>query len=251
MSASTFSRRQILTAGAAATAASVALRPSAAAARELKGAVDDPWLPHQADAPAPLEKAGYVFFTPKEAAFIEAATERLIPEDDLGPGAKACNVPLFIDHQLAGAYGRAGAWYMQGPWAKGEDTQGFQSRMPPAALYRVAIEAVDQRAMSSRGGKLFADLEGDAQDAMLSDLEAGKIDLGGADAKTFFKMLWQNTKEGMFSDPIYGGNKDMAGWKLIGFPGVRYDFRDVIDNPNKPYTLPPVSMQGQPAWGVR
>ncbi|RUX76903.1 gluconate 2-dehydrogenase subunit 3 family protein [Mesorhizobium sp. M7A.F.Ca.US.006.04.2.1] len=45
---------------------------------------------------------------PEEAAFVEAATERLIPEDDLGPGAKACGVPLFIDHQLAGAYGHAG-----------------------------------------------------------------------------------------------------------------------------------------------
>lgn len=103
---------------------------------------------------------------------------------------------------------------MQGPWDKGEDTQGYQSRMTPSALYRAAITAIDQHAVASQGGERFA--------ALLSDLEKGKVDLGGVDAKTFFKMLWLNTKEGMFSDPIYGGNKDMAGWKMLGFPGARY-----------------------------
>ena len=57
--------------------------------------------------------------------------------------------------------------------------------------------------------------------------------------------------EGYFADPIYGGNRDMVGWKLVGFPGVRYDFRDVIEKPNQAYTLPPVAMQGRPAWGER
>ncbi|TPN37954.1 gluconate 2-dehydrogenase subunit 3 family protein [Mesorhizobium sp. B2-3-3] len=248
MSASTFSRRQILTAGASVATASVVLMPSGAPAREIKGRVDDPWLPHQADAPAPLQDPGYVFFTPEEAAFVEAATERLIPEDDLGPGAKTCGVPLFIDHQLAGAFGRAGSWYMQGPWGKGQDTQGFQSRMMPSALYRAAIKAIDEHAVSSEAGKLFADLPAEAQDAILSDLEGGKLDLGGADAKTFFKMLWQNTKEGMFSDPIYGGNKDMAGWKMLGFPGVRYNYLDWVDRHGEHYDQPPVGIRGRPGW---
>ncbi|RWM12409.1 MAG: gluconate 2-dehydrogenase subunit 3 family protein [Mesorhizobium sp.] len=248
MPANAFSRRQILTAGVSVTATSVALRAGAAAARELEGGNGDPWLPHQADSPTPLQKPGYVFFTPEEAAFVEAATERLIPEDDLGPGAKACGVPLFIDHQLAGAYGRAGSWYMQGPWAKGEKTQGFQSRMTPSDLYRAAIKAIDEHSMSSRGGKLFADLSAEAQDAILSDLEGGKLDLGGADGKTFFKMLWQNAKEGMFSDPIYGGNKDMAGWKMLGFPGARYNYLDWVDRHGEHYDQPPVGIRGRPGW---
>ena len=55
--------------------------------------------------------------------------------------------------------------------------------------------------------------------------------------------------EGFFADPIYGGNRDMAGWKLVGFPGVRDDFRDVMEKPNQVYMLPPVGMQGRSAWG--
>ena len=64
----------------------------------------------------------------------------------------------------------------------------------------------------------------------------------------FFNLVLANTMEGFFADPIYGGNKDMVGWKLVGFPGVRYDFRDVIARPNQPYTRPPVSLQGRPEW---
>ncbi|MBZ9974283.1 MULTISPECIES: gluconate 2-dehydrogenase subunit 3 family protein [unclassified Mesorhizobium] len=239
------SRRRFLTAGAT-VAASATI--GAASARDVKGGDADRWLPHQADAPNPLDAADYKFFTADEAAFVEAATERLIPEDALGPGARGCGVPLFIDHQLAGAYGRGGSWYMQGPWDKGEDTQGYQSRMTPSALYRAAIAAIDQHAVASQGGRRFAELAPEAQDALLSDLEKGKVDLGGVDAKTFFKMLWLNTKEGMFSDPIYGGNKDMAGWKMLGFPGARYNYLDWVDRHGDRYDQPPVGIRGRPAW---
>jgi gluconate 2-dehydrogenase gamma chain len=215
-------------------------------AREIKGG--EPWLPHQADAPRPLEAPAYVFFTPEEADFVEAITERLIPEDDLGPGAKKCGVPFFIDHQLAGAYGRASSWYMQGPWSKGEDTQGFQSRLAPAGFYRAAIKAIEDHCASTQGGKRFAELSPDAQDAIVSDLEKGKLDLGSVDAKAFFSMLMLNTKEGMFSDPIYGGNRDMAGWKMLGFPGARYNYLDWVGRHGERYDQPPVGIRGRPAW---
>jgi gluconate 2-dehydrogenase gamma chain len=55
--------------------------------------------------------------------------------------------------------------------------------------------------------------------------------------------------EGYFADPIYGGNRDMVGWKLVGFPGTRYDYRDVMEKPNQAYALPPVGLKGRPAWG--
>jgi gluconate 2-dehydrogenase gamma chain len=248
MKPNVFSRRQILTAGAGAAAASVALGGKPSSAREIKGGIDDPWLPHQADAPNPLQAPEYKFFTPDEVGFVEAVTERLIPQDDLGPGARACGVPLFIDHQLAGAYGRAGSWYMQGPWAKGEDTQGYQSRMNPGDLYRAAIKAIDEHVGSLQKGKRFADLAPGAQDEIISGLEKGKLDLGGVDAKTFFKMLWLNTKEGMFCDPIYGGNKDMAGWKMLGFPGARYNYLDWVNRHGERYDQPPVGIRGRPAW---
>ena len=242
-------RRNLLTAGT-----SIAVVASAGAVLPADAAV----IPggtsqglHAADLPQPAEGAGYVYFTPEEAAFVEAATERLIPADDLGPGAKACGVARFIDHQLAGAYGRAQGWYMQGPWAKGTDTQGFQSRMDPAGLYRAAIKAIADHVGSARHGQAFGDLAPDEQDRLLTDLEAGKLDLGGPSGATFFNMLLINTKEGMFSDPIYGGNQDMAGWKMIGFPGARYDYRDWVDRHGERYDLPPVGIAGRPAWTVK
>ncbi len=134
-------RRRFLTGGIAVGAAAATAAVDPAEARTYHGEV--PWLPHAADVPEPITGNTYVFFTAEEAAFIEAATARLIPKDDLGPGAREAGVPLFLDRQLAGAFGRAARWYMQGPWAKGTPTQGYQSRMTPAELYRAAIKAID------------------------------------------------------------------------------------------------------------
>ena len=84
---------------------------------------------------------------------------------------------------------------------------------------------------------------------MLKGLESGDIALdGGVDAKTFFAMLLQNTKEGYFSDPIYGGNKDMAAWKMIGFPGSHYDYKEWVTRHGEPVPFPPVGFKGRPGW---
>ena len=61
-------------------------------------------------------------------------------------------------------------------------------------------------------------------------------------------MLLQNTIEGFFSDPIYGGNRDMIGWKLIGFPGAHYDYRSYVKNHNERLSLAPVGIMGRPGW---
>jgi gluconate 2-dehydrogenase gamma chain len=71
------------------------------------------------------------------------------------------------------------------------------------------------------------------------------------DGKSFFDLVLQNTMEGFFADPVYGGNRDMVGWKMIGFPGTRYDYRDVLDNPGKKYTKPPVAIIGRADWNGR
>jgi gluconate 2-dehydrogenase gamma chain len=89
------------------------------------------------------------------------------------------------------------------------------------------------------------------QEKLLAGMEKGELSLPNFSSKMLFQAIYANTMEGFFADPIYGGNRDTAGWKLVGFPGVRYDYRDVIEKPNQAYALPPVGMQGRAEWQVR
>jgi gluconate 2-dehydrogenase gamma chain len=239
------SRRRLLTAGA--------VIPIATAAGADVIRRDMPWQPSEADAPrAALSQSAdngkYEFLSAAEAAFVQAAVARLIPADDLGPGAVEAGVPTFIDRQLAGDYGKGGHWYMQGPWGKGEPTQGYQTRLSPAGLYRAAIREIDEAVAHEGRAATFAKLGADDQDRWLHQLEDGKVQLPTADAKTFFQTLHQNTLEGFWADPIYGGNRNMAGWKLIGFPGARYDQRPFVSKHGEKYPLPPVGIMGRPEW---
>jgi gluconate 2-dehydrogenase gamma chain len=204
--------------------------------------------PDHADRPSPADPlAGYLFFSASEAAFIEAAVSRLIPKDELGPGALECGVAVFIDRQLAGPYGQGDHFYLRGPFPDGEPSQGWQ--MPkPADVYRGAIAEIDRYVLDAQGSD-FAHLPSAAQDEILKSLESGKAKLrGSVESKAFFALLLQNTMEGFFADPLYGGNRDMAGWKLIGFPGARYNNRPFVTRHGEPYPLPPVSLSGGPDW---
>ncbi|MBW8784538.1 MAG: gluconate 2-dehydrogenase subunit 3 family protein [Novosphingobium sp.] len=207
----------------------------------------EPWQPGAAAPEIASSAGGYVFFKPAEAAFVEAAVARLIPADELGGGAIEADVPLFIDRQLNGDFGNATRWYMQGPWGEPTKTQGYQTRLTPAQFYRAAIQAID--AVSTRmHGQAFAALNGDRQDDFLRVLESGAIALDGVDGQAFFGLLLQNTIEGFFCDPVHGGNKDMIGWKLIGFPGARYEQRFFLKAFNQPFPLPPVGIAGRREW---
>lgn len=235
-------RRRLLTAGAMLPLA------TAAGATVVRGEM--PWREGDAAAPsalASLTDARYVFFDAAEAAFVETAASRLIPADELGPGALEAGVPAFIDRQLAGEYGHGTRWYMQGPWSKGEATQGYQGRMTPAALYRAAIREINEAAVRE-GHSPFEKLPQVDQESWLHRLEAGQLDLPTADAKAFFSLLWQNTQEGFWSDPLYGGNRGMVGWKLIGFPGARYDHTPYVSRHGEAYPLPPVGLKGRTEW---
>ncbi len=238
-------RRHLLSTGAAAGAA-VALPSQRSEGHVISGEV--PWAPGDANTPEFLQGDGYQFLTEAEVAFLNAAVARLIPADDLGPGAKEAGATFFIDRQLAGPYGQAAHWYMQGPWATGEKTQGYQSRMSPAELYRAAIKSIDDHCRKTLNSRAFAALSADEQDQTLSGLEKGEIKLTDVDAQTFFDLLLQNTVEGFFSDPLYGGNRDMVGWKLIGFPGARYDYRPYVGKHNQKLTFEPVGITGRPGW---
>jgi gluconate 2-dehydrogenase gamma chain len=208
-----------------------------------------PWQEGTADAPPEASGTGYAYFTPAEAAFIEAAVGRLIPNDPVGPGGVEANVPFFLDRQLAGPFGRGDHYYLGGPWPRGTPEQGYQSRHNPAQLYRAAIAAIDRYVDANLGAPTFATLAAAAQDNALKGLESGEISLdGGVDGKSFFAMLLQNTKEGYFSDPIYGGNKEMGAWKMIGFPGAHYDYKEWVSRHGEPVPYPTVGFKGRPGW---
>lgn len=187
----------------------------------------------------------FLYLNPAEVAFIEAAVERLIPADELGPGAKEACVPRFIDRQLAGSWGVHGRSYRLGPWKEGTPQQGYQLPLTPQEIYRAAIHEIN--AYCSRcHGKAFGFLDASIQDEVLAALESGGVELATVPSKTFFGLLLRNTKEGFFSDPIHGGNHDKAGWRLIGFPGVASAaYVTEMADPGKfnvPYSVEPVSI---------
>ncbi len=185
------------------------------------------------------------YFTQEEWAFLQAACARLIPADENGPGAVELGVPEFIDREMDGTFGYAATWYMQGPFASAVPELGYQSPLTPRAVYRAGIVAVDAHCWQTFGNKSFSELPVTQQDAVLSDLESGTLDFENVSGKAFFGFLLQNTKEGYLSDPIHGGNKDMASWKMIGFPGARADFLDWVDKHGVRYPLGPVGIMGR------
>jgi gluconate 2-dehydrogenase gamma chain len=247
-------RRNFLIGGVAAgvagvTAAAIHDGELGAPPQTIRGSV--PWKEGTADAPPGASGSGYVYFTTVEAAFIEAAVARLIPNDPVGPGGVEANVPFFLDRQLAGPFGRGDHYYLGGPWPKGTPEQGYQSRFSPAQLYRAAIVAIDQYVRANFGAA-FSALAAADQDKLLKGLESGDVKLdGGVDSKSFFAMLLQNTKEGYFSDPIYGGNKDMGAWKMIGFPGAHYDYKEWVSRHGERVPYPAVGFKGRPGWTDR
>ena len=231
------SRREVLVAGAA-----LAALGTSAHAETLGGKL--PWAPGAASPPTPLDTSVWHYFTAAEASAVEALVDRLIPADPQTPGGKDAGCAHFIDGQLAGPFGSAEGLYRQGPFEHGTPQQGPQEEATPAQLYRAALQALDAYVQAHFAGKSYAALGAADQDAVLTGLEHGTIALQGADGKQFFELLLQNTMEGFFADPLYGGNKDMAGWKLVGFPGARYDYRDHVDKHNVPYPHGPISIYG-------
>ena len=81
-----------------------------------------------------------------------------------------------------------------------------------------------------------------------NQLESGELKLDGVDGQAFFAQIINDVQTGFFADPIYGGNRDMVGWKMIGYPGARYNYLDWVSRHNEPFPLPPVSMTGRAEW---
>lgn len=202
--------------------------------------------PPGATAPHQARATTYLFFNMEEAAFIEAAVSRLIPADEEWPGALEAGVPNYMDKQLAGAWGAGERLYRGGPWQQGTPSQGYQLPFTPAELFHTALAAINKELAQS--GTPFAKMSADQQDAYLKQLEAGGKNLGGVPSEVFFDHLWEATLEGFFSDPVYGGNRDMASWRMIGFPGAYASYYDLVDQHGITIDRPPMSL-AEDAYG--
>ena len=256
------SRRRFLGAGAAAGASLAAVvGPFAVANGQPVAAHHESETSAQAQAGTTTPQ-GFIFFTPFQADIINAAAGRLIPADDNGPGAIEAGVVYFIDRQLQAAEGFGGRRYEQGPFLQGQATQGDQSSLSMGDRYRLGIlgmEAYSQQLFQAG----FAALGPDQQDQVLKDMEAGKpTTFDGASiqsvstapsagsesamrhpsdanltqgAKAFFDLLHSHVIAGFFADPVHGGNRDMIGWQLIGFPGAQMSYASNISNFGQPW----------------
>jgi len=204
-------RRDFLS-GVGIAGAAAALSPATPAVAQTQAQAKDQPLPPQA--------AGYTYFKPTEVEFIEALVDHMVPKDELTPSGTDIGIATYIDRALAGSWGKGDRLYMQGPWGKGTPNQGYQLPLTPAALYRAAIAGTNAYCRKTFG-QSFDRCTAQQKETFLKDLQAGKITLdGGLPGRVFFGVLYENVMEGMFADPIYGGNKDKIAWKMLGFPGV-------------------------------
>lgn len=201
----------------------------------------------QPQRPVPLQNYQRSFFNAEEWAFVMAATARIIPSDGKGPGALEARVPVFIDKQMADPWGQGDHWYRQAPFNRDAPRYtGYQAEPSPAEAYRIAIPKINEWCKAQYGA-IFAELPAEKQDEALKRIEKDEVEIAELRSGDFFSFLLQNTKEGYFADPQYGGNYDMAAWVYIGFPGARASFLEWVEKDNVPYKLGPVSLSGQRA----
>jgi len=179
------------------------------------------WIPAVA---ADGVKVPLRFFTAEEARVIQAATERIFPGDASGPGATEAGVTIYIDRQLASPYGKDKYRYTKGPWIESIPEHGYQGKETPQQIYRAGIKVLGD----------FAGLSSQEQDVRLETIQE----------TVFFRLMHAHTVEGMFCDPLHGGNLGMVGWKMIGYPGPRMSYRYEIDKYfGKAYVAEPKSLE--------
>ena len=218
----------------AGTAVAAGLAPSAPVEAQV---------PQPAATPAPApDPEPLITLTATEHAFFVAAADTIIPADELSPSGSECGVATFIDRQLAGAYGSGARLYRDGPFPKGKPELGYQLALTPREFFRAGIAAANDWTRKSYG-KDFDRLSEQDRQAALKTMEAGKAEFPGFTSTMFFNALLQITMEGFFADPLYGGNRNMAAWKMIGYPGLPATYRaDIKKYFGKKYDKPPRSI---------
>jgi gluconate 2-dehydrogenase gamma chain len=225
--------KSLVSAAGAATAVAV---PLGAAAQAKPAAQGNP-------ASSAEEAVGYEWLRPGEQTFVEALVNHLCPADKSSPNGVDMGLNIFFDRALAGAWGQGDRLYLQGPFMKGSANQGYQLGLTPAALFRAGTEGLTTYCASTYK-KTFDLLPAETKEEILHGLQGGKIELpNGVPGANYFAHILQMFYEGMFADPIYGGNRNKAGWKMIGYPGVNTANKiNIVKFKNKPYTPEPISI---------
>lgn len=227
MTDSKIARRQFLAragvAGTAAAAAPLALMPQPAPAATPVQQIAQAKTP----AAAPAVDT-YQALNATEQAFIQAAVDTFVPADKLSPSGTECGLAVFIDRQLAGAWGNGARFYRSGPFLKGKPEHGYQLPLVPIEFFRQGIAETNAWTRKTRG-KDFDRLGPAERDEVFKEMDGGKAQLAGLSGKQFFEQLLSLTMTGFFADPIYGGNRDMVAWKMIGYPGLPATYADKID----------------------
>jgi gluconate 2-dehydrogenase gamma chain len=227
-------RKFLLGAGIAGTAAAAGLKTPAAEAQTAPTSVPTP--------PASNQPQPYLTLSAAEAAFISAVADTMIPADDLSPSGTDCGLVTFVDRQLAGSWGGGAKLYRGGPFRKGKAEHGYQLPLTPREFFAVGIAATNAWTRKLHG-KDFDRLDANAREDALRALESGKAEFVGFNARQFFGALLNLIMEGFFADPIHGGNKNKAAWRMIGFPGLPAHYADLVDEyRHKRYAAEPKSI---------
>jgi gluconate 2-dehydrogenase gamma chain len=193
-------------------------------------------------AAATAEPETWLTLTATEVAFLSAVADTMIPADELSPSGTDCGVVTYIDRQLAGAYGAGAKMYRMGPFRRGKPEQGYQLALTPRQYVEVGIAATNDWSRKAFGKELDRLAPAQRVEA-LKQMEEGKAKLEHFSSTAFFNRLHAMVMEGFFSDPMYGGNRNKAGWKMLGFPGLPATYKDVVDRYfNKRYVAPPRSL---------
>lgn len=186
--------------------------------------------------PAAGASVGYLCFSQDEAAFVETLVNVMCPADEFTPNGVECGLPIYIDRQLAGDFGRGARRYSRGPWQQGKPQHGYQLPMTPEQHFKAGLEAAND-ACVAKHGKPFDQLAPIDANAFLVDLGAGKVsDVRLPLAAWFNELVYPLFAQACFADPIYGGNANKVFWRLIGYPGLPATHSvDIVQFRGKPY----------------
>jgi gluconate 2-dehydrogenase gamma chain len=243
---SKFSRRAFLGMGAAATAA-ITIFPGCTRPTREDGAHHPEGSADRPQAGLAVPEAGTVgrFLNPDQLAIVAAVAGRIIPGDEQDPGAVEAGVVDYIDRLLATHETYPQRTYVQPPFAETYDGDeppppedgiiwvhedeveryGWQSGYTPREIYRMGLARLDELARQ-RHDTVFTELDEDEQDALLEAMEEAEDDdvaelFEPVGADVVFELIRKHTVEGFFADPLYGGNRGLVGWQLVGFPGAQ------------------------------
>jgi gluconate 2-dehydrogenase gamma chain len=208
------------TAAGVGAAAAAGLLPDARSQAQTSPAQQGPAMPLARPSNQLQGEGARAFFNMEDAATVAALAERIMPGAAGKTGANDANVLNYIDLALAGPYA---------------DQQEF---------YRHGLAQLDSYCNTTYKNSFVA-LSVDQQNDVIGALEKGKAT--GFDwprAQAFFVALRTHTMEGMFADPVYGGNRDFSGWRLVGFRGGQEMFTQEDLASSKQFTrMPIIGMQ--------